>query len=104
MKLWTMLFLIVVTTASAATANPLKTGSLPVCGPVDADFKQLLVALRQGEVWRGTEESGRGHIRLTIGKSGVWSMFFHSTDASGKERVCLIARGFGSRESFGRPV
>lgn len=104
MKLSTMLFLIFLGASSLATANPLKTAPLPVCGPVNADFKRLLSALSQAEVWRGTEGRGRGHIRLTVGKGGTWSMFFHSIDAGGTERVCLIARGFGSRESFGRPV
>ncbi len=87
-----------------AEANPLKTAPLPVCGPVDNNFHRLFSALRQQEAWRGAHENGHGDIRLTVGKGGAWSMFYHTNDTSGVERVCVIARGHGSREAFGKPV
>lgn len=88
-----------------ACANVLKSGSLPMCGPDDASFRQLRAGLKQSPAWQGKrlDRAGlhSGVLELTIGRSGEWSLFFRYVDPDGQSRICLVARGVGSHALFG---
>jgi|GEM_PF-2910929 len=90
--------------ATKAHGNPLQTAPMPTCGPTGGVFDRYLKELKQRKAWRGAHENGHGDIEVTVGRDGSWYMFYYSVNEAGVEQACVIARGIGSRETFGRPV
>ena len=104
---WLLAVILGVSLAFLATTvhgNPLQRAPMPACGPTGGVFDRYLKELKQRRAWRGAHENGQGEIEVTVGRDGSWTMFYYSVNRAGVEQACVIARGGGSRESFGRPV